>query len=194
MGIEKMRKGASGMVLTENKAYTVKDVYNLPDGTRAELIDGQIFYMDPPSRKHQRIVTELATAINTYLKKNRGSCEVNVAPFAVFLNKDDRNYVEPDISVVCDKDKLNEKGCSGAPDWIMEIVSPSTASHDYIYKLNLYAKAGVREYWVVDPIEKSIYVYFLEKDRFKAKSYTFQDKIKANIYQDLWINFAELSL
>ena len=67
-------------------------------------------------------MTELATVINAYLKKNKGSCEVNVAPFAVLLNKDSRNYVEPDISVVCDKDKLNEKGCSGAPDWIIEVV------------------------------------------------------------------------
>ena len=133
MGIEKVRKGASGMVLTENRAYTIKDIYNLPDGTRAEQNDGQIFNMAPPSRKHQRIVTEMATAENAYIKKNRGIFEVNVAPFAVFLNEDDKNYVEPDISVVCDKDKLNEKGCSGAPDWIIEVVSPGSSGRRMDY-------------------------------------------------------------
>lgn len=192
MGIEKVRKGASGMVLTENRAYTIKDIYNLPDGTRAELIDGQIFYMAPPSRKHQRIVTELATAVNAYIKRNRGICEVNVAPFAVFLNEDDKNYVEPDISVVCDKDKLNEKGCSGAPDWIIEVVSPGSSGRrmDYMTKLFKYQGAGVREYWIVDPIDETVTVYDFEHS--DVGKYSFHDKVPVGIYRDLEIDFSSI--
>ena len=103
----------------------------------------------------------------------------------------DKTIVEPDISVICDPNKLTDRRCTGAPDWIMEIISPGTASYDYIRKLNLYADAGVREYWIVDPMEKSVYVYFLEQDSFKVVSYSFQDSINVNIYEDLWIDFKE---
>ena len=93
-----------------------------------------------------------------------------------------------------DSDKLTDKGCTGAPDWIIEIVSPGNSSHDYIRKLNLYADAGVREYWIVNPVEQSIFVYHLETDSFQVKYYTFRDKIKVNIYDDLWIDFQEITL
>ena len=82
----------------------------------------------------------------------------------------------------------------GAPDWIIEIVSPGNSSHDYIRKLNLYTDAGVREYWIVNPIKKSIYVYYLEETKFETTAYTFQDKIKVNIYDDLWIDFSDIRL
>ena len=97
----------------QNKEYTIADIYALSDGQRAELIDGQMYMMTPPSRRHQRITLELAAIINNYIKGNGGSCEVDIAPFAVFLNADDKNYVEPDISVICDADKLTDKGCTG---------------------------------------------------------------------------------
>ena len=181
-------------VVRKEEIYTIDDIYALPDGERAELIDGKIYYMAPPSRTHQRILGAVYRKIADYIDIHQGNCEVNIAPFAVFLNNDDINYVEPDISVICDPSKLDEKGCHGAPDWIIEIISPSTASHDYIYKLNLYAKAGVREYWIVDPDNKKIFVYHLEQADFKADCYTFQDKIKANIYDNLSIDFKELSL
>ena len=102
--------------------------------------------------------------------------------------------MEPDISVICDRDKLTDRGCTGSPDWIIEIVSPSNSSYDYITKLNLYADAGVREYWIVDPSKESIFVYYLEQTDFKVETYTFGDTIKVNIYEDLYINFAELDL
>lgn len=113
------------------------------------------------------------------------------APFAVFINKDDTKYLEPDISVICDSNKLNNKGCNGAPDWIIEIVSPGSPSHDYITKLSLYKMAGVREYWIINPKSKTITIYFFESEIF-AKEYTFQDKIKVNIYDDLTIDFNQL--
>ena len=102
--------------------------------------------------------------------------------------------VEPDISVICDPNKLTDRGCTGAPDWIVEIVSPSNSSHDYVRKLNLYMEAGVREYWIVDPLSMKIFVYHLGETDFKADAYTLQDKIKVNIYDDLWIDFTELGL
>ena len=102
--------------------------------------------------------------------------------------------VEPDISVICAPNKLTDRGCTGAPDWIVEIASPSNSSHDYIRKLNLYADAGVREYWIVDPLSMKIFVYHLEETNFKADSYTFKDMIKVNIYDDLWIDFKALDL
>ena len=112
--------------LPQEKVYTINDIYTLPDGERAEIIDGQIYYMAPPNTKHQRISGMLHTKISNYIGSRRGRCEVFAAPFAVFLNQDDKNYVEPDISVVCVPDKLDERGCNGAPDWIIEIVSQSS--------------------------------------------------------------------
>ena len=114
-------------------------------------------------------------------------------PFAVKLWADRRTIVEPDISVICDRNKLTEKGCTGAPDWIIEIISPGNSSHDYIRKLNLYADAGVREYWIVNPVNHTVFVYHLEENKFEVSSYTFQDKIKVHIYDDLWIDFTEIN-
>ena len=185
-------KGCVTVPLSQEKLYTVEDIYNLPEGTRAELIDGQIYYMAPPSRKHQRITVELSTIINNYIKSQNGSCEVDIAPFAVFLNENSRNYVEPDISVICDPNKLNNKGCSGAPDWIIEIVSPGSRRMDYFTKLFKYRNAGVREYWIVDPDKNRIMVYNFETE--DTGDYTFSDSVKAGIYNDFFINFSEISL
>lgn len=121
--------------LSQERLYTIKDIYALPEGKRAELIDGQIYYMAQPSRKHQRITGELYATIREYIRAGHGSWEVDIAPFAVFLNENDRNYMEPDISVICDPKKLNDQGCVGAPDWIIEIVSPCSKSMDYNKKL-----------------------------------------------------------
>ncbi len=182
-------------VLAHANIYTEEDYYNLPENVRAELIDGQIYYMAAPSRVHQEILNYMNTEINIYLRSKKGPCKVYPAPFAVKLfSENDKNVVEPDISVICDPNKLTDRGCTGAPDWIVEIISPTTASHDHIRKLNLYADAGVKEYWIVDPLSKKIFVYHLEQEDFKADSYTFQDKIKVNIYDDLWIDLTELGL
>ena len=181
--------------LARTNIYTEEDYYNLPENVRAELIDGQIYYMAAPSRIHQEILMFLSKTIANYIDSKKGPCKVYPAPFAVKLfSEDDRNVVEPDISIICDPNKLTDRGCTGAPDWIVEIVSPSNSSHDYIRKLNLYADAGIREYWIVNPIKESIFVYHLEETKFEAAAYTFQDKIKVNIYDDLWIDFTGLGL
>ena len=181
-------------VLACTNIYTEEDYYNLPENVRAELIDGQIYYMSAPSRIHQEILMFLSKTIANYIDSKKGPCKVYPAPFAVKLfSEDDKNVVEPDISVICDPNKLTDRGCTGAPDWVTEIVSPGNPGHDYIRKLNLYADAGVKEYWIIDPDKKRIFVYFLEK-AFEVETYTLLDKIKVNIYDDLWIDFKELEL
>ena len=164
--------------LAQPKIYTEEDYNDLPENVRAELIGGQLYYMSAPSRMHQEILGFLYKKIANYIDSKGGSCKVYPAPFAVklFDNRDDT--VEPDISVICSPYKLTDRGCSGAPDWIIEIVSPSNPGHDYVRKLNLYADAGVREYWIVNPANQSIYVYFLESDKFTIAYFTFQEKIR----------------
>ena len=152
------------MPLPKDQTYTIEDIYALPDGQRAELIDGQLYMMTPPNRRHQELVVELSSAILQHIRRKNGSCKVYPAPFAVFLNADDKTYVEPDISVICDRNKLDDRGCKGAPDWIIEIVSPSSRRMDYRSKHNLYGDAGVREYWIVDPEKERVTVYHYEED------------------------------
>ena len=174
----------------KENSYTIDDIYALPDGERAELIDGKIYYMSPPSRDHQQLVLSLARKIADYIDSKGGNCEVNVAPFAVFLNKDEENYVEPDISVVCDSSKLDKKGCHGAPDWVIEIVSPSSKTMDYLIKATKYMNAGVREYWIVDPEEKSVAVYGFGSE-FSAKFYTFGEDVPVGIYPSFSIKLPQ---
>lgn len=178
----------------QTKSYTEDDYYRLPENIRAELIYGQFYNMSAPSRIHQQISMFILNKIANYIDLKNGSCEVYTAPFAVKLFKDDKTIVEPDISVICDKDKLTDKGCTGAPDWIIEITSPSSAAHDHIRKLNLYLDAGVREYWIVNPMKKTVTLYYLDENNFEMDTYTFQDIIKVNIYDDLWIDLKALDL
>lgn len=176
----------------ELEYYTTEDIYTLPEGKRAELIDGQIYDMAAPGRIHQKLVHFLDRTIGNYIQSNHGECEVYPAPFAVFLNADNQTYLEPDISVICDKNKLTDDGCNGAPDWIIEIVSASSRQMDYNKKLFKYRSAGVREYWIADPMNLRVTVYNFEQDTFEE--YSFSDKIKAGIYEDFEIDFTKIRL
>ena len=180
------------MALPRERIYTIDDIYALPDGKRAELIDGQIYNMALPSTIHQRLVSQFTQRIGTYIRSSNGNCEVFPAPFAVFLNKDDRNYVEPDISVICDKNKLDGKRCNGAPDFIIEIVSPASRKMDYVRKTKLYQETGVREYWIVDPNKEMVTVYH-EKQWDVPVCHSFAERIQAGIYQDLYLEFTEFT-
>jgi len=174
------------------ECYTIEDIYALPDGQRAELIEGEIYMMAAPGRIHQEIVMDLSYLIKNYIKQYHGDCKVYPAPFAVFLNNNNDIYLEPDISVICDKNKLTDEGCKGAPDWIIEVVSPGSKRMDYYLKLFKYRTAGVREYWIVDSTKQQIIVYNFEYVTFEQ--YSFSDKVKAGIYEDFEINFSEISL
>ena len=179
------------MDLMQEKLCTEDDYYNTPENVHAELIDGKIYYQAAPSRIHQEILNFINYAILKYIDLKGDRCKVYPAPFAVKLFEDRRNIVEPDISVICNPDRLTDWGCSGAPDWIVEIVSPGNPGHDYIRKLNLYANAGVREYWIVNPSDCTVFVYRLEESKFENISYSFCDDIKAGIFEELFICLQE---
>jgi len=142
--------------------YTYGDYLNWPDEIRCELIEGVIYDMTAPSRRHQQISMELATQIANFLRGK--TCQVYAAPFDVRLPEKDEDdndvitVVQPDIVIVCDLKKLDTRGCRGAPDFIAEILSPSTAAKDQIQKTDLYEKHGVREYWAIHPEDKMIFV------------------------------------
>ena len=184
------------MLLPAKKRYTYADVLTWDENERIELVDGDAVMMAPPSRIHQEILTALLLQIGEYLKGKR--CKVYPAPFAVriFEESGDSPYdvdtlVEPDISVICDKNKLDEKGCNGAPDWIIEVVSPSTQQIDYGVKLFKYRTAGVREYWIVNPVTRVSNVFDFEHDK-NSMQYSFDDKIPVCIYEDLCICISDL--
>ncbi|AJA47447.1 hypothetical protein CPAST_c13680 [Clostridium pasteurianum DSM 525 = ATCC 6013] len=187
----------------KNKTYTYTDYMKYPEGERIEIIDGHIYNMAAaPSRIHQKIISQLLIEIGNYIKTNKGDCEVYPAPFDVILKNDDeelsnsKNIVQPDISVICDKNKLTDKGCTGSPDMIIEVVSPFNPSNDYVRKLSLYEEFKVREYWIINPMKETIFAYTLdENNKYAAPdSYTFKDKIKVNIYDNLEIDFNSLNL
>ena len=171
--------------------YTSEDYWNLPEGERAELIDGKFYDMAPPSRIHQKLVFTISRIIGNYIPDHHGSCEVYPAPFAVNLDADDKDWVEPDISVICDPNKLTDRGCSGAPDLIFEIVSPSSRKLDYGIKNGIYSQSGVREYWIVDPAKERVTVYHYEDDAAPA-IYSFTQDIPVGIYPGLTIKINEL--
>ena len=124
--------------------------------------------------------------------ENAKSMKPRTAPFAVHLDEKTDTYVEPDIAVICDPDKLDDKGCKGAPDWIIEIVSPGSRQMDYYTKLFKYRTAGVREYWIVDPTKNFILVYDFENN--ESEQYTLQDSVKVGIYDDLAIDFGRMDI
>jgi len=165
---------------------------SLEEDSRAEVFDGRIYYMASPSQEHQTILLELSSVINSYVKKKKGECKVFPAPFDVKLSDDPLIIVQPDIMIVCNHEKLDGKRCNGAPDFIIEIVSPGNPSDDYIRKLYYYKNAGVREYWIVDPRRKTVTVNFFERDVVNVQ-YSFDSTIKVNIFDDLFIDFNDIA-
>lgn len=179
------------MSAEEKKDYHLQDIYALPEGKRAELLDGKIYAMAPPTATHQRILNFLCTEINLYFRKKQGKCEVFPAPFAVFLDEKGEKYVEPDISVICSPEKVDDSGCHGAPDWIIEIVSPSSRSMDYYLKLAEYKKAGVKEYWIVDPAKETILIYSMESSDAPVIC-GLNHVVSPKLYRDLEIDCSKL--
>ena len=171
--------------------YTSEDYWNLPENERAELIDGKLYSMAPPSLTHQTLSIEIASTFRNYIKSKGGSCRTLTAPFAVNLDADDKNWVEPDVTVICDLNKLTKRGCSGAPDLVFEVVSPSSRKLDYGIKNVIYSQSGVREYWIVDPIKERVTVYHYEED-VAPVIYGFDQDIPVGIYPGLTIKINDL--
>jgi Uma2 family endonuclease len=170
----------------------MKQYEYLPEDKRVEVFDGVPYDMASPSEVHQTLLTELLIVIGNYIKSKKGSCKLYPAPFDVKLNDDPLTIVQPDLMIVCDRSKLDGKRCNGAPDFIIEIVSPNNSSHDYIRKLYYYKNAGVREYWIADPDRRTVTVNYFEGDILNMQL-PFNATIKVNIYDDLYIDFAEIS-
>ena len=178
--------------VNREERFTVDDILNLPEGVHMEMIDGVVYDMATPSPLHQQITLFISRKIADHIDKKGGDCRVYPAPFAVFLTNDKNNYLEPDVSVICDKSKISERGCEGAPDWIIEVVSPSSKSMDYLKKLHKYKQSGVRLYWIIDPMALCVTVCdFAEDTRMQ---YAIDDKIPVAIYDDLEIDMGEVEI
>ena len=177
----------------EKTEYTVEDVLNLPEGQRAELIDGHWYDMATPSRVHQEIVMTIAGEIRNHIRSNGGKCHVYPAPFAVFLNKDNRNLLEPDVVVVCDEDKLSDRGCEGAPDLVVEVVSPATKRRDYGAKFFKYHDAGVKECWIINPETRitSIYGFSPDEEEGFGDQVSFEEELVSVLFPDFSIKLSD---
>ena len=174
------------------KVCTSKDYWNLPEGVRAELIDGQLYDMAPPSWAHQKIVTGIVRAIGNHIERNGGPCQVVAAPVAVNLNTDDSTWLEPDVVVVCDPAKVSERGVEGAPDMVVEVVSPSSVMMDYYTKAARYQHAGVREYWIVDPASNRTTAYRYRDEGPVLSVYPFSEPAPVLLFDGLTITMDDL--
>ncbi|MBT3273749.1 MAG: Uma2 family endonuclease [Spirochaetales bacterium] len=179
--------------------YTYADYKTWPEDERWELIDGVAWNMSPaPTRKHQGIITNIIRELSNYLKDK--NCNIYGAPFDVRLPDGFKNdaavntVVQPDITVFCDKKRLDDRGAVGAPDLVVEVLSPSTAAKDLREKFSLYENVGVKEYWIVDPSNETLTVYVLDKNgKYPVgKVYAGEDRVKVNIFEDLEIKMEDI--
>ncbi|MCX7950907.1 MAG: Uma2 family endonuclease [Clostridiales bacterium] len=180
-----------------NLKYTYEDYIKWDDDNKYEIIDGTPYLLASPSLEHQRISIRLSGELYNYFKNKK--CEVITAPFDVVLFKEgeepfkSKNIVQPDISIICDENKLNERGCFGSPNLIIEILSPSTTSIDYVKKLNLYQEYKVKEYWIVNPKSKTVQIFKLVEDRYDiTEIYLYNDIIKVDMFEGLEIKLEDI--
>lgn len=184
-----------GLALRDTQHHTYADYLAWPEDVRYELIDGIAYAMAPaPLRVHQELLLELASQTRNALEGR--PCRPFIAPFDVRLPRGDEaerdidTVVQPDLAVVCDRAKLDERGCRGAPDWVVEILSPSTAGHDLIVKRRLYERVGVREYWLVHPVDRIVIVYHQQDGGFGAPDiYELKETLAVGILPEVVIDW-----
>ena len=174
--------GSSALKYTDNTGKTLEDYLALPDDVRVELIDGVFYDMSAPTSVHQMIGFNIGMSLDKYISDNKGECIAFIAPTDVQIDCDDKTMVQPDVFVICDRSKITKPRIVGAPDLIVEVLSPSNWYHDMVRKLKKYISAGVREYWIVIPDEKVVQVYNFEKNE-GPNLYTFEDKVPVGIWQ-----------
>jgi Uma2 family endonuclease len=199
---KQITNNAMELVLDPTKRYTYADYLTWWDDKRRELIHGFIKKMSPaPRRNHARISFNLVKRLGTFVEKKKGKCEVYYAPFDVRLPKKgetaaDRidTVVQPDICVICDVSKLDDLGCCGAPDMIVEILSPATAKRDWIEKYKLYEASGVKEYWIVHPKDKTITVFLLQENGKYDEGTTYEEKgnVPVHVFGDYLIDLKDI--
>jgi len=175
-----------------NKRYTYSDYVKWDDDKRWELIDGVAYMMSAPNRYHQGILGNLYVLFRAFLKGKK--CKVYLAPFDVRLNADtlDNTVVQPDLLIVCNHSKLNDAGCKGAPDMVVEILSPSTSRYDRTLKFNTYKKAGIIEYWVIDPETKTLAVHILKDNEYITQAYLDDNTVPVHVLEDCKIDLSEV--
>ena len=139
--------------------FTIEDYYALPDDQRVELIDGVFYDMAAPTVEHQLLTGSVHAQFLAFIRRKKGKCIPLVSPVDVKLDADNKTMVQPDVIVVCDRERITEKTVLGGPDFVLEVVSPSSVMKDYIKKAAKYEAAGVREYWIVDPMSRRILTY-----------------------------------
>ena len=175
-------KEAAAMYRAKNQGeYTMEDYYALPEERRAELIDGIIYDMASPTSVHQLIGAEIWEQLKSYIRNSKGKCVPMLAPLDVQLDCDDRTMVQPDVLVVCDRERIHMNCVYGAPDFIVEIMSKATRKKDSIIKLNKYMNAGVREYWMVDTESRKVVVYDFAHEEYPV-IYGGEDKVPVGIF------------
>ena len=179
------------IALQQEKFYTVEEWLSWDEDVRCEIIDGKLYMMSPPDLKHQRLSLEITGQLWLFLKGK--PCKVYSAPVGVRLSKKEQTVLEPDIIVVCDKSKLDgKKMCNGAPDMVVEILSPSTSRKDRFIKFNKYLKAGVREYWIVDPADNTVSVNILEHGFYRNSVYGETETIPVHVLEGCEVNLNEV--
>jgi Uma2 family endonuclease len=178
-----MTSSALAYAPQNNRYYTYADVLEWDESIRAEIIDGEVYMMPSPARIHQEISMELSRQFGNFLTGK--PCKVYAAPFDVRLfpkeDLSDTTVVVPDVLVVCDQSKLDDRGGIGAPDLIIEILSPSNRSHDTIRKFRKYLAAGVREYWIVNPEQKTVDVHILDSGRYVTTLYEAENDVPVTV-------------
>ena len=171
--------GGNVALSQEAKQYTYADFLGWDENARAELVDGEVVMLGAPSTNHQGVLTELLFQIRNYLEGK--PCRVFVSPYAVRLNPQENNgddtVLEPDLVVICDSAKIEKHGCRGAPDMIVEIISPSSASYDRVVKFRKYQQGKVREYWIVDPETKTVQVCVLNENGYLVTIYDHNESV-----------------
>lgn len=172
--------------------YTIEDFFNAPPKLRLELIDGVFYAMNAPSTAHQLIVGFIHAKLLTHVHTKKGKCLPLIAPLSVQLNKDNTTMILPDLIIVCDRQKITPGLIFGAPDFIIEVLSKSTADYDKTTKFNKYKKAGVREYWMIDPDKRTVLVCHFEKG-IPPVLYGFDAKVPIGIWAgECEIDFQEV--
>jgi len=191
--VDEMQVNEALPVYNRDGYYTYADYLTWDDDQRWELIDGKPYLMSAPNRNHQRALGDIYLLLGNFLKGKK--CEVFFAPFDVRLNAEtlDDTVVQPDVMVVCDEIKLEDgRGVIGAPDLVIEILSPSNPNHDRVRKFNKYCEAGVREFWIVDPVAKNVAVNILSDGKYTTRIYGSTDKVSVHVLTGLTIDLVEV--
>ena len=174
--------------------YTIEDYYALPDDERVELIDGVFYNMSSPTSIHQIIGGKIYAKLDAFVMSKKGKCVPINSPIDVQLDCDDKTMVQPDVIIICNRDKFKKGIVFGAPEFVVEVLSPSTSTKDKTLKLSKYMSAGVQEYWIVDPKKKNIIVYFKDKeDDYDVYLYSFADEVPVRLFNsECAVNFKEI--